>query len=213
MTPSASSPAAGTGDLFGVATAPARRIAARIATLLIADGVGFVTHAVDELVLDAEGIVGDRHRGHERPADSRVPWYPRGTPIRNTRHVSLVAPAELARIAARLEVPEVRAEWLGANLVIEGLADLTRLPVGTRLVMPGGASLAVEGENAPCRHAGRAVAEGLAAQGHTVPAGFDLAFAREAVGLRGLVAWVERPGVITVGPIEARVPAQHIWTG
>ncbi|MBS7541706.1 MOSC domain-containing protein [Ancylobacter oerskovii] len=193
--------------LFDDGSVPARKVAARLSQLMIADGADFITRPVERATLDFEGLAGDRHRGLYRPADSRVPWYPRGTPIRNARQVTLVAPDELALIARRLEVPAVEPAWLGANLVLEGVADLTALPPGTRLHFPGGACLAVEGENAPCRHAGAAVA-----RHHPGRTGLDLAFVTAARGRRGLVAWVERPGELVAGsPVELRVPAQKLW--
>jgi hypothetical protein len=201
-------------DLFGAdpladepPAAPARRFKARAARLLIADGEGFLTREIGRIAIELDGLPGDRHRGHARPACSRVPWYPRGAPIRNTRQVSLVAPDELGEIARRLGIAEVKPEWLGANLVVEGVRRLTRLPPGTRLHFPDGAALAVEGENGPCRHAGAAI-------GANYPEreGLDLAFPKVARGLRGLVAWVERAGEIASGAeIEVRVPAQYVW--
>lgn len=206
-------------DLFGTAVVeapaalPGRRLKARLARTLLADGQGFLTRDVAALDLTLDGITGDRHAGAARKADARVPWYPRGAPIRNTRQVSLVAVDELAVLASRLGVAEVRPEWLGANLVVAGLARLTRLPVGTRLHFPGGAALVVEGENAPCRHAGQAVADGIAEMGLALPAAdLALAFVTAARGLRGLVAWVERAGALEAGAqISVRVPAQQLW--
>ncbi|WAC25823.1 MOSC domain-containing protein [Ancylobacter sp. SL191] len=205
-------------DLFGApevpASLPGRRLKARLARALLADGRGFLTRDVAALDLTLDGITGDRHAGPARKADARVPWYPRGTPIRNTRQVSLVAMDELAVLAARLGVAQIRPEWLGANLVVEGVARLTGLPVGTRLHFPGGAALVVEGENAPCRHAGQAVAEGIAELGLSAMPAADLAlaFVTAAKGLRGLVAWVERAGSLQAGAeISVRVPAQQLW--
>jgi hypothetical protein len=203
--------ALGSKDLFGQQeeiAVPGQRFTAKLARTLIADGEGFLTRDVATLKVDLEGVPGDRHAGYARGADSRVPWFPRGTPIRNSRQVSIVAADELAEIARRLGVAEVRPEWIGANLVIEGIARLTKLPPGTRLHFPGGAALAVEGENFPCRHAGKAVAENL-----TEPqAGLDLGFVQSGKGLRGLVAWVERAGELAAGSeIDVRVPAQRLW--
>ncbi len=195
-------------ELFGPADeVPAQRFKARLARLLVADGGGFATREVEQIAVDLEGIAGDHHRGFSRPACSRVPWFPRRTPIRNSRQISIVAPDELATIAARLGVPELRAEWIGANMVLEGVTELTRLPPGTRL-HAGGVTLAVEGENAPCRHAGAAVAAALPG----AAAGLDVAFVQAARGLRGLVAWVERAGELVSGAqVDVWVPAQRLW--
>jgi hypothetical protein len=204
-----------TADLFAAdafadntPTIPARRFTAQATRLLIADGEGFVTREVERLAVELKGLASDRHHGHARPACSRVPWYPRGAPIRNSRQLSLVAPDELAEIARRLGLAEVRPEWIGANLVIEGVTRLTRLPSGTRLHFPSGAALAIEGENGPCRHAGASIGAHYREQ-----EGLDLRFPQVARGLRGLVAWVERAGDLTTGEIEVRVPAQHLWRG
>ncbi|MDQ0303254.1 MOSC domain-containing protein [Ancylobacter polymorphus] len=203
------SPAPPAPDLFGAPVARSgRRLTAHLARTLIADGPGFATRAVAELAVTLEGIAGDRHAGFARRADSRVPWYPRGAPIRNSRQLSLVAPDELAEIARRLGVPAVEPDWIGANLVIEAVPDLTGLPPGTRLHFTGGAALVVEGANAPCRHAGAAIA---AATGNSAA---ELDFAKVAKGLRGLVAWVERAGTLTAGTeVSLRVPPQRLWGG
>jgi hypothetical protein len=190
----------------------ARRLAAHAAGLFVADGEDFVTRPVAELELDLEGILlpglaGDRHRGHSRAADARVPWYPRGTRIRNARQVSILSPDELAEVARALEVPAVTAEEIGANLLVEGLPHLSHLPRGTRLHFPSGASLAVEDENAPCRVAGASVARRNPGR-----EGLDLAFVKAARHRRGLVAWVERPGRIQAGDaIDVRIPEQWIY--
>ena len=200
-----------TADLFGIEpTAPSvagQRFTARPSRLLIADGAGFATRDVEQLEVTLDGVPGDRHEGVARPADSRVPWYPRGTPIRNSRQVTILAPDELDEMARRLGIAQVKPEWIGSNMVLEGVPRLTQLPPGTRLHFPSGAALAVEAENAPCRHAGAAV-------GAFYPdmEGMDVAFVKAAKGLRGLVAWVERAGGITVGcEVSVRVPAQKIW--
>ncbi|MBN9008704.1 MAG: MOSC domain-containing protein, partial [Rhizobiales bacterium] len=122
---------------------------------LIADGGDFRSRPVDGLDLDFGGIAGDIHAGAMRKAGSREPWYPRGTPIRNNRQITLVGSEELAAVAAGMELPEIAPGWIGANLVTEGVPDVTRLPIGTRLIFSGAAVLFVEGENAPCRIAGR----------------------------------------------------------
>ena len=112
---------------------PARKLPAKLAGLLIADGQGFPTRPVPEARLDLEGFVLpglsiERHRGMARAADARAPWFPRGTPIRNSRQVSIVSSAELAEIARALGIPEVKPEWLGANLVVDGVERLSMLP-------------------------------------------------------------------------------------
>jgi hypothetical protein len=145
------------------------------------------------ILLSFEGVVGDVHAGLTRGADSRTPWYPRGTIIRNDRQVSIVSVEELARIAKELNVPEVKPEWLGANLLLIGIPDLSILPWDIRLVFSSGAVLSHLHENNPCSGPGK-----LIAMEYNQP---DLAsqFPQAAMHLRGLVATVELPGIIAKG--------------
>lgn len=172
---------------------------AQALAVLIADGTGFVTRPVPELMLTLEGIAGDRHTGFTRKAGGREPWYPRGTPIRNDRQVSIVCPRELALVASRMAIAAVAPEWIGANLVVEGLESLTALPRGTRLVLPSGAALVVNGANAPCRHAGAEIARRENARTMPEREGLDLLFPKVARGLRGVIAAVERAGQVAAG--------------
>ena len=159
----------------------------------------FVTRELPEARVSFEGLEGDRHAGLTRLADVRTPWFPKGTPVRNTRQLSLVSSEELAEVAEAMAVPKVLAAWLGANLELAGVPKLTHLPPGTRLFFPGDAVLAVEGENEPCTGPGRVI------EAH-YPDREKLAsrFVKAAWQRRGLVAWVERPGVIRAGD-EVRV--------
>ncbi len=150
------------------------------------------------------GFEGDKHAGWTRRADARVPWYRRGTIIRNERQISIVSNEELVQIALALGVPEVRAEWLGANLDLSGVPSLTLLPPRTRLVFSTGAVLTVEGENMPCRGPGRAIQQALGIRG------IEMRFPKAALHLRGIVATVELPGEIAEGdavtPVTAALP-------
>lgn len=188
---------------------PARKLAARVAGVYRAAGDHFETAPVEALTLGFAGIEGDFHEGHTRRSGGREPWYPRGTEIRNERQLSIVAPDELATVAQRMEIAEVRPEWIGANLLIEGLPRLSMLPAGSFLFFKGGVTLKVDGQNAPCRLAGRQVAERAGMS--DVEAG-ALAFPKAARRLRGLVAWVEKPGRVTLGEeISVRIPEQWIY--
>jgi MOSC domain-containing protein YiiM len=112
-----------------------------------------------------------------------------------------VAAEELAEIAARMDLPRIDPGWLGANIVVSGIAHFSRLPWGTRLFCAEGAVLVNEGENAPCRFAGAAVARGFPER-----AGLDSLFVRAAKHLRGIVATVELAGRIAPGPMRLKLP-------
>lgn len=164
-----------------------------VAQLLVAESESFVTAPVNRMRLAFGGLDRDRHFGATRPACARTPWHPRGTPIANTRQLSIVSTAECAAIAERLGIARIEPRLIGANLVIDGAADLTGLAPSTRLMFPGGATLFVTEENLPCRHAGRMLALDLGEPQ------LELEFVQAAQGRRGLMALVEREGEIAVG--------------
>lgn len=163
----------------------------------------FVTERTATLDFDLFGIPGGRHHGPSRRAGAREPWLPRGTVIRNDRQVSALSITELAVVADRLGLAALAPEWLGGNLLIDGIADFSRLAPGSRLAFggswrgkgrfDGGVVLRVEAYNAPCRQAGRAVAE-MAGD-----AALEFAFVKAAAGLRGLVLSVDRAGQVAAG--------------
>jgi MOSC domain-containing protein YiiM len=161
--------------------------------------------AVDQVDVSWEGFAGDKHSGLTMKAGSSQKHYPKGAEVRNVRQISLVSREELDQIAAGLDVPEVQAAWVGANMLVSGIPELTQLPSGSRLYFEGGVGLVVEGENLPCSTAGGAVQEqypdreGLASQ-----------FPKKAIGKRGLVGWVEKPGAIRVGETVQVCLAQDV---
>lgn len=155
------------------------------------DPTSLVKRRVSEVKVTFEGFAGDKHAGLTRKADSRTPHYPKGTLIRNTRQLSVVSKEELRDIAKRLELPTVKAEWLGANLLVEGIHNLTQLPPGTRLLFGGGVGLVVEGENLPCAEPGYVLTAHYS-KANNLPSRFPKA----ALHRRGVVAWVERPGLL-----------------
>src|SRR5262245_6905834 len=128
-----------------------------VRVLIGTEPTSIVTHDVSEVKVTWEGFAGDNHEGLTRSADVRVKWFPRGVPIRNRRQVSLVSSEELALIARALELPQVLAAWLGANLELAGIPRLTELPPGTRLFFPEDATLVVEGQNDPCTGPGKII--------------------------------------------------------
>lgn len=166
-----------------------------VAALGIADTPGeFVTRPIELTVLSFAGLEGDRHAGLTRRSGAREKHLPKGTELRNTRQLSLVSVEELSRVASALGLPALDFTWLGANLLLRDAPSLTACPPGSRLVFPSGAVLAVDGENEPCRKAGGAIVR--AVKGDPALAS---RFVKAAHRLRGLVGWVERPGVIRRG--------------
>jgi hypothetical protein len=188
---------------------PARKLTALVTSLYVARFDHFETRPVDELRLGFDGIDGDFHAGPTRRSGGREPWYPRGTEMRNERQLSIVAADELAVVAERMGLAEIKPEWIGANLLVEGLPHLSMLPSGTLLFFKDGVTIKVDAQNGPCRIAGRSIAANAGMADHEAGA---LLFPKAAKRLRGVVAWVEKPGSIRVGEeISARVPEQWIY--
>ena len=188
---------------------PARKLLGTVSETLIAAFDHFETRPTEALDLGFEGIAGDFHAGTTRRSGGREPWYGRGTEMRNERQVSIVASDELRLIAAGMKLAEVKPDWIGANLVIDGVPRLSMLPAGTLMFFAGGVTLKVDGQNHPCRLAGRAVAENARMADHEAGA---LMFPKAAKRLRGLVAWVEKPGRIARGEaVSVRIPEQWIY--
>lgn len=188
---------------------PAKKLAGKVAGIYVALDDDFETRAAGGLELDFQGIASDFHAGYTRRSGGREPWYPRGTEMRNERQISIVAPDELAQVATAMNIAEIRPEWIGANLLLDGLPRLSMLPSGTMLFFKGGVTLKIDAQNGPCRIAGRRVAERA---GMADLDGAALLFPKVAKRLRGLVAWVEKPGRIEPGEdVSVRVPEQWIY--
>lgn len=151
------------------------------------------------------GIAGDCHGGLTRKSDSRMlKQFKRGTEVRNTRQVSILSIEELADIAQAMGIPEVKPEWVGANLVTRGIADLTLLPPSTRLQFPSGATIVIDLENLPCRYPAEVIAKHYP---ETSPG-----FVRTAQHKRGLIGWIEREGAVNRGDeIVLWLPPQRVY--
>lgn len=160
---------------------------------------------VVHLELLFSGIKGDFHGGLTRKSDVRtIKQYPRDTDIRNVRQLTIVSEEELAEIATRMGIPEMKAAWLGANIVTSGIPDLTLLTPSTRMQFPSGATIVVDMENFPCRQVADVVA-----QHHPEP---QLGVVAAAMHKRGVTAWVEREGVVNEGDdIAVWVPPQRLY--
>lgn len=189
----------------------AKRFEAEVASLFAARDGTAISAPVASLDVTLEGIAGDRHGGMTRTSGGREPWYPRGTEMRNERQLSIVCTDELAVAARAMEIDRIAPEWIGANMVLGGVTDLSKLPPRSLLFFEDGPTIKIDGQNAPCRFAGARIAEHYPDRDDKALA---LAFPKKAAGLRGLVGWVDRPGTITPGQkVTIQVPEQWIWQG
>lgn len=149
---------------------------------------------VDHVDVAWEGFVGDKHFGLTMKSNSNQKAYAKGTEVRNVRQISIVSVEELKEIAQAMGLPALEPAWVGANMLVSGIPGLTQLASGSRMYFDNGVGIVIEGENLPCTTAG-----GSLQQQFPNHPEITTAFPKKAIGKRGLVAWVERPGKVTVG--------------
>ena len=166
---------------------------------------GLEKQHVDDIRALFSGIEGDCHGGLTRKSDSRMlQQFKRGTEVKNARQISILSLEELRDIATAMGIPEVKPEWVGANMVTSGIPDLTLLPPSTRLQFPSGATIAVDNENLPCRYPAAII------EGHHPEQ--TMGFVASAKHKRGVVGWVEAEGVIKTGDrIAIWLPPQRLY--
>ncbi|MCQ0092108.1 MOSC domain-containing protein [Roseovarius sp. M141] len=161
--------------------------------------------SLQDTALTFAGMPGEFHGGETRPACSRVAaLYPRGTVIANTRQLSIVSTEELAQIAQDMGLEALDPRWIGASMVVEGIADFSHLPPSSRLQGPDGASMVVDMQNRPCLLPAKVIEAECPGKGR--------AFKRAAEGRRGVTAWVEREGRLALGDtVRLFIPDQRAW--
>ena len=187
---------------------PARTIEARVEGVYWAPRDTFVSEPLDVLDLTYEGIPGDRHAGLYRESGPREPWYPRGTPMRNERQLSILSVEENAEIAAALAIPALKPEWIGGNILLSGVPELSQLPPRTLLMFPSGATVRIDGDNGPCKKSGAAIAANIPGRPD-----IELGFVQAARHKRGILGWVEREGAVRPGDVvKLRIWKQALYT-
>ncbi len=158
-----------------------------------------VSKKISSVKVLENGLEGDKHTGWFRRADARAKRYPEGTHIWNSRQISIVSEEELALIAKDLGIEKVEPEWLGANLCLQYIPDVSLLQPRTKLFIPsknGGPEVGIyiTAPNKPCIGPGEVIQQynpnikGLATQ-----------FPKVAINRRGVVAVVEHGGFIKEG--------------
>ncbi|KEJ88235.1 MOSC domain-containing protein [Sulfitobacter donghicola] len=161
--------------------------------------------AIPSAMATYAGFEDDFHAGLTRASCSRVKGqHPVGTEIRNTRQLSILSSEELAQIAADIGVDRLDPLLLGASIVVEGIPDFTFVPPGSRLLAENGTSIAIDVENGPCNFPAREIEKDAAGHG--------AAFKAAARGKRGVTAWVEREGLLSIGTkMRLHIPNQRAW--
>ncbi len=168
-------------------------------------GASIRAEAASSLSLGFAGVSGERHEGENRASCVRMAnIYPKGTEIRNVRQLSVLSEEELLATAAEMALDKLDPSYLGVSILLRGIPDFTHVPPSSRLQGPDGVTITIDMENRPCVIPGREVEADLPGHG--------AAFKPAAQGRRGVTAWVERPGVLSLGDSMALfVPDQRAW--
>ena len=173
-----------------------------------------INAAVDALIVDTQGIVGDRHRCHSRPTNGReYSLYPQGTLIRQHRHLCIVSRHDCQLLSERLGVA-VTPALLGANMVIDRLDgeafSLSALPRGTHmLIAPSSSTTPPKPPIATLVHVGMQQGCGITGQAiarHYGDPSLVHAFRAGSTDSRGIICSVEYP----VQPAAALRPGQKV---
>jgi hypothetical protein len=183
---------------------PGRVLKGRVVSLHVGKNADLSKQPKASLSAEIGGFAGDRHQGSVRETWDGE-WEPAGTIRRNERQWSGVSTEELDHITKRLELTEsLSPATLGANLCVEGIAEFSLLPKGTRLLFPSGAVLLVEEYNPPCSDMGAQIAAKYTTRSNQPLT--DKMWLRPASGRRGVVGVIDVPGEIRAGDeVEVRV--------
>jgi len=164
------------------------------------------SRALEAMELGFDGPMGESHGGLTRLSCSRVlGLYPRNTPIRNARQLSVLSAEDLDAIAQEMGLEALDPALLGASMILRGIPDFTHIPPSSRLLADSGACLTVDMENRPCTLPARPIEDQ-----HT---GFGAKFKPAAKSRRGVTAWVEAEGRVALGDrLRLFVPDQPAWS-
>jgi MOSC domain-containing protein YiiM len=159
------------------------------------------------IVVELDGIVGDHHRSFTRKAFAGDKQ-PKGTIRRNERQWSAVSVQELDGIRTAMDLVEpLTGAAVGANICLDGVNELSRLPQGTILRFSSGVELMVAEYNPPCLGIGTKLATAFKTNsGKSLE---NTAFSKAAKLTRGLVGVVEVAGTIKVGDEVEITPYEH----
>ena len=174
-----------------------KELTARLVSVHAGNNEDYSKEAFGSVEVEPDGFVGDKHRGFTRIAASWDPE-PTGTVRRNERQWSGVSLEEIAVIQQRMDLKEpLTASTLGANICVEGIPNFSQLTKGSKLIFPSGAVLIIEEENPPCVDMGEQV-ESVYTTNSGEPVVGKL-FPKKAMNIRGVVGFVDIPGVINAG--------------
>jgi MOSC domain-containing protein YiiM len=158
----------------------------------------------DFIDCDFSGVIDDKHYGQtlmtRGARETEVFNLPRNNKEKietaNWRQWSAVSVEDLEIIAKNLKLKEIDpqklASLMGANILVSGIDNFSKIPGGTLITFSSGTILKVEAENFPCVFPGKEISS-------VFPEVKAATFPKLAWGLRGIVGTVFRKGKIHKG--------------
>lgn len=167
--------------------------------------------------IQGQGVLHDNHFGQRlldiRDSTALRFGLPKGMESFNVRQWSAVSQEELDEIAKLAGIPKIDQGLLGENLIVSGIPNFTKLPIGTQFFFksPKGelrtTILFVYGVNNPCKIIGEAVQSQYPEKQGLVPL-----LIKNATHRRGLVGFVIGSGFIKEGDtIVVEIPNQEAY--
>ena len=174
-----------------------KELTAKLVSVHAGNNENLSKEAYKSVEVESDGFVGDKHKGFTRIAASWDPE-PNGTVRRNERQWSGVSLEEIAMIQQKMDLKEpLMASTLGANICIEGIPNFSQLTKGSKFIFPSGAVLIIEEENPPCVYMGDEIERAyMTNSGKPV---LGKMFPKHALHLRGVVGFIDIPGIINAG--------------
>jgi hypothetical protein len=107
-----------------------------------------------------------------------------------------------------MNIDALEPEWIGGNLLLSGVPQLSALPPRSILWFPSGAAVRIDGDNGPCKKSGASIASNIPGRPD-----LELGFVKAAKHKRGVLGWVEREGEVRAGDVvRIRVWEQVLYT-
>ena len=165
----------------------------------------FFTERKKSIQVNLDGIEGERHYGYSFESDSRMKnLYEKGTKVRFSRQWLAVSEFELEEIRKNLDIKDyISPEHIGANILIDTVKHLSKLPMMSHLVFsksesliykdPSNVVLVSYAEVKPCTIAATAISNDLKSES------VKSQFVKCSSDLRGLAGWIEKGGNIQEG--------------
>lgn len=153
-----------------------------------------------------DGVRDDRHRGFSRFSMAReIDFIQKDQEVFNLRQVTVVSERENERIAQELWIASIEATDLWANILLDWLPNLSKLPVWCIIRFSRGVFLMLTWDNFPCIVAGTQVQTAT-----PEVLWIDKGFVKASIHRRGQTAIVYKTWVIKAWDTYEIIVPRHV---